>query len=92
MLKITNIEEEEQLRVVVEGKLIAPWTTELKNACEQARTQLKGRKLVVEMQRLTVISQEGEDILLDLMNDGVEVCGSGLFTREILKQLARKRS
>jgi hypothetical protein len=91
MLKITSIEEQKQFRVVVEGKLVAPWTTELKRAWERARAQLNGRRLVVDIQRLTVIGPEGENILLELMNEGVRICGSGLFTRQILKQLARRR-
>ena len=90
MLKITSVEGQKQFRVVVEGKLIAPWTTELKRACDRARAELNGRKLVVDVRCLTVISPEGENILLDLLNDGVRVCGSGLFTKQILKQLARR--
>jgi hypothetical protein len=90
MLKITTIEEQTQCRFVVEGKLIAPWTTELKNACDRARAGLNGRKLVVDLQCLTLISQEGEKILLELMNDGTEICGSGLFTKHILRQLTRR--
>lgn len=91
MLKITHIEEKNQLRIVVEGKLIAPWTAELKRACEQAQAQLSGRKLIVDVHHLTVISPEAENLLLDLLNRGVRFCGSGLFTRQILKQLARRR-
>jgi anti-anti-sigma regulatory factor len=91
MLKITSIEEPTQYRLVVEGKLIAPWISELKSACDRARTGLNGRKLVVDLQCLTFISQDGEKILLELMNDGTEICGSGLFTKHILRQLTRRR-
>ncbi len=91
MLKITRLDEPGLCRIVIEGKLISPWTSELKLACERARTELNGRRLVVDVQCLTVISPEGEEILLGLLNDGVRVCGSGLFTRQILKQLARRK-
>ena len=91
MLKITSIEGQKQFRVVVEGKLVAPWTTELKRVCDRARTELNGRKFVLDVQCLTVISPEGENILLGLLNDGVKICGSGLFTKQILKQIARRR-
>ena len=90
MLKITRLDGRRQCRLVIEGKLIGLWTTELAVACERARTELSGRTLVVDVQCLTVISPEGEDILLGLLNDGVRVCGSGVFTKQILKQLARR--
>lgn len=89
MLKITRFDEPRQCRLIIEGKLIAPWTNELKAAYERARTELQGRKLVVHVQCLTVIGPEGEDLLLGLMNDGVRVSGSGPFTKRILRQLAR---
>jgi hypothetical protein len=44
----------------------------------------------VQLKHLTAISQEGEDILLDLMKGGVKICGSGVFAKQILKQLTRR--
>jgi hypothetical protein len=90
VLKITSIEGQNRNRVVVEGRLVVPWTTELRSACETAQADLHGRELVVELKHLTAISQEGENILLDLMNRGVKVCGSGVFAKQILKQLTRR--
>jgi hypothetical protein len=92
MLKITSIEGQKRNRVVVEGRLVVPWTTELRSACEKAHADLHGRELVVELKHLTAISQEGENILLDFMNRGVKVCASGVFAKQILKQLTRRPS
>ncbi len=60
MLKISLIDSSRQRRLVVEGKLIAPWAAELKSTCERARADLRGRELVIEMKQITMISQEGE--------------------------------
>ena len=70
--------------------MVAPWITELRPACEKAEKDLHGRALVVELKHLIAISPEGENILLELMNRGVTVCGSGVFTKRILKCLARR--
>ena len=91
MLKISVIDGRRQRRLVLEGKLIAPWAAELKTACDRARADLDGREFVVDVKQLTAISQEGENLLLELMNDGVKFRSSGVFTKHILKQLARKR-
>jgi len=55
-LKISLVDNARQRRVIVEGKLIAPWAAELRNACEKARGDLRGRELVIEMKHISTIS------------------------------------
>src|SRR5213593_3521579 len=77
MLKISIVEGRKQRRLVVEGKLVAPWSDELKAACERAGSGLNGRELVVDLKILTTISEAGENVLVELMKQGVKVrcCG-----------------
>jgi hypothetical protein len=91
MLKISTIESSRRRRLVVEGKLIAPWAAELKAACQREMAELRGRRTTVYISSLTTIDHDGEDVLLELMNDGVVVRGCGLFTKHILKQLTRRK-
>jgi hypothetical protein len=42
------------------------------------------------MQNLIAISPEGENVLVELMNEGVKIRGCGVFTRHVVKQLARR--
>lgn len=90
MLKISIIDSRTHRRLVLEGKLVGPWADELKPAWERAKVELGGRELVVEMNDLVVINQAGENVLLELMQEGVKIRGCGVFTRHILKQLARR--
>jgi hypothetical protein len=90
MLKISLIDSARQRRVIVEGKLIAPWAAELRNACGEARADLLGRDLVIEMKHLTTISQEGENVIVELINAGFKFRCRGVFTRHVLKQLTRR--
>ena len=92
MLKISLVDDARQRRVVVEGKLIAPRTTELRNACQEARTDLRGRELVVEMRHLSTISQKGENVILELINEGVRFRCQGVFTKHVVKELTRRAS
>ncbi len=86
MLKITVVEDQRQRRVIVEGKLMAPWAAELTSAYQTARTDLQGRELIVDLRSLTAISPEGEDVLLQLMCEKVKFI-SGVYMREVLRQL-----
>ena len=90
MLRISSVENRNQFRLVLEGKLVAPWANELRPACEQAKASLHGREFVVEIKNLTAINQAGENVLLGLMKDGVKFRGCGVFTKHLLRQLARR--
>jgi anti-anti-sigma regulatory factor len=86
MLKITVVEDSRQRRVIVEGKLIAPWAAELTSTYQTARTNLQDRELIVDLRSLTAISPEGEDVLLQLMREKVKfLCG--VYMKEVLRQL-----
>jgi anti-anti-sigma regulatory factor len=90
MLKISIVERRKQRRLVVEGRLVAPWSDELKATYQTARSGLDGRELAIDLKNVTTISQEGENLLLELMKQGVRFRGCGVFTNEILKQVARR--
>lgn len=90
MLKISFIDNPTRCLLVLEGKLIAPWAAELRSACEKVRADLNGRELVIEMKHITAISQEGENVILGLINEGVKFCSRGVFTKHVLKQLTRR--
>jgi len=90
MLKISTMEIRNQRRLVLEGKLIWPWTTELRRACEHAWKNLEGRELIIDLKNLTVISQQGEYLLAALMNEGIKVRSSGVFAKRVVRQLVRQ--
>ena len=89
MLKISVVDGPRQRRLILEGKLIAPWAAELTSACEAARADLNGRQLIIDLRNLTAISSEAEGVLLQLMNEKVKF-QCGVFMKEVLRQLARR--
>ena len=91
MLKISVIDSRTERRLVLEGKLIAPWVGELRTAWKTANEEMEGRTLVVDLRNITFISQEGEKALSELMTAGARFRCSGVLTKHVLKQLARKK-
>ena len=75
---------------MLEGKLVAPWAAELRNECRKAAAELQGRELVIELRNVTCISEDGQNVLLELMKEGVRFRSSGVFTKHVINQLARK--
>ena len=90
MLRISIVERRNQRRLVLEGKLVVPWAHELRPAYEVANAALNGRGLVIDVKGLTAISEDGENVLLELMKEGACFCRPGVFTKHILKRLALK--
>ena len=90
MLKISIIEGHSERRLIVEGKLVGPWAAELRRESERANTELFGRKLVVDMRHVTAISQDGENVLGELIQKGVKFRCRGVFTKHVLRQVARR--
>jgi hypothetical protein len=90
MLKISSIECHNELMLIVEGKLVGPWAAELRSTFESVNPGLFGRKLVIDMRHVTAISQEGENLLFELVQKGVKFRCRGVFTKHILKQITRR--
>ena len=90
MLKTFVIENCTERRLVLEGKVIAPWVAELRTAVQAARVDLAGRQLVIDLANVPVISQEGENVLLGLMNGGANFRCRSLLTRGVVQQLMRR--
>ncbi len=90
MFKISIVDTRCQRKLVVEGKLSQPWVDELHATWRNASRDLDGRKLVIDVSSLTVISREGEDAIFDLMKQGAKFSCVGILTRHVLKRLARE--
>jgi hypothetical protein len=88
--EVSIVKSQKRLRFVIEGKLIAPWIAELRKTYDAYCPQLHNRLLVIDLRNVTSISQEGEKTLLDLMREGARFTGKGVFTKLVLKRLARR--
>jgi hypothetical protein len=90
MLKISIVDGANQRRLVVEGRLIGPWAAELKSAGDAAKADVPAGGLLIDLKQVTEISQEGESVLLGLMKEGAKFRCCGVFTRHVMKRIARR--
>jgi ABC-type transporter Mla MlaB component len=91
MLRISVVDSRTQRRLVLEGKLIPPWEVELRTAWGAAQQELNRRELAIDLANVTFVSQAGESLLLQLMNEGAQFSGRGVFAKHLLQQLRRRR-
>jgi hypothetical protein len=90
MLKISIFDTSAQRRLVLEGKLIAPWVTEFKKTWKALAADLGVRELVIDVGNLTYISAEGESALLELMRHGARFRSCGMFSKYMVQRLVRR--
>jgi len=90
MLKISVVEGPRRCRLVLEGMLIEPWVAEVISEYTKAKGRLEGRELVIDITNLSAVSPAGESVLLLLLDDNAKF-QSGVFMKEVLKQLASRR-
>ena len=91
MLKISIKDTQTKRLLVLEGKLIAPWTNEFsKAACQDRGIHAADRELIIDLWGVTDISADGEEALYCLMIQGAKVRGGGVFIKQVLKQLAQR--
>ena len=90
MFKISIVETNRRRRLVLEGRLVYPWTAEVECAWKSAGEQLGGRTLVIDLRNVTLISRDGENTLLKLMKNGAKFSGRDVLTRHVLRELTRR--
>jgi anti-anti-sigma regulatory factor len=90
MFKISILDTASRRTLVVEGKLIEAVVDELRSTWKNTSRDLDGRKLVIDLNSLTVISREGEEAIFDLMKEGAKFSCAGILTRHVLKRVAQR--
>ena len=90
MLKITRVKTERRWHVILEGELITPWVAELRKEWKEIRTLEGELKVIVDLRNVVSISQEGRDVLFEMMTQDVKFICGGVLNRHVLRELARK--
>ena len=84
MLRITITDFPDEQRWSLEGRLLGPWAAELMSLWRERRHQQDLRKCVVELNHVTFIDRTGEAALTEIMSQGAEIIGGGVYTKQKL--------
>jgi hypothetical protein len=88
MLRINFSETPAEERWILHGQLADPWATELR-ACwkKNHRTDVQ-RACIVDLDEITFVDKNGEQVLRLLAGDGARFTASGIYTNYILEKIA----
>ncbi len=91
VLKISVYHTDSQFQLVLEGKVTAPWIAELTAEWKRVLVQLDGREVVIDLRNVTLISEEGEALLYQVMLAGARFRCSGVLTKHLIRELMRRK-
>ena len=90
MLKITIVDRPEEQKLILEGRLMAPDTSEVESAWRTARRGNRPGLWVVDLRNVTFIDGSAERILLEMNREGAEFMACGVANTYRLEQLGIK--
>jgi hypothetical protein len=87
MLRITMTESKSEQRWVLQGRLTASFIEELVASWQSDRDRRPTLNRVVDLDEITGIDKDGEQVLLMMIRDGAKFVASGLYTKHLLESL-----
>jgi DNA-directed RNA polymerase specialized sigma24 family protein len=70
--------------------MVGTGVTKLRTIWALLNAELRSRALVIDIKDVMLISQEGENVLLQLINHGAKLRPEGVLAKGLLRQLARR--
>ena len=91
MFKVTTITNQTQRIWALEGSLVDPWLSNLKGRWDEELRAQEGAMFVIDLTKVTIVSQHGENILFQMFTDGACLVGNSPFARTVIGQVERRR-
>ena len=89
-MKITFADTETEQRWLLSGQLTGPWAKELKSIWDSAPRARTVRKRVIDLSEVTLIDNDGEEVLRAMGEQGAGFIARGIATRHLLDQIRNK--
>jgi predicted nucleic acid-binding Zn ribbon protein len=91
MLKITMTKTPTEERWILHGRLVGPWVRELQAVWRNTHRADEQQRCVFDLNDVTFVDRGGEKLLRALAKEGVQFEASGIYVRDVVKQLKRQR-
>jgi hypothetical protein len=88
MLRITVTESTSEQRWILQGRLTGSTIEELITSWRANRRCQPSQRRVVDLNEITSIDKDGEQVLLMMLRDGAKFVATGLYTKHLLESLS----
>ena len=87
LIRISQIHEGSKLHLFVEGTLSDGWVEALETSWLEARSQLNGEPLRIDLSDITYVDDRGRELLARMIQSGAKLSATGIMTRAIIKEI-----
>lgn len=87
MLRITMVENASEQRWILQGRLTCHSIDELVASWSAHRDRPPTQSCIVDLNEVTSIDKDGEQIIQMMIRDGAKFVATGLYTRRLLESL-----
>jgi anti-anti-sigma regulatory factor len=86
MLKITIRETPEEMRWVLQGRLVGVWVDELRTSWKKKPRRPSKTPCVIDLNDVTFIDEKGERLLRAMSKRGAQFIASGIYIKYVLRE------
>jgi hypothetical protein len=90
MLRIDIHQEKQGASLILAGKLMGPWVTELErcwNALLSAEPCSPALPILVDLSGVTFIDEKGKQLVVQMCQSGIRFAGTGLIARFFCREI-----
>ncbi len=87
MLKVTLKEAPASLMLILEGRLVDPWTGEVDKGWHDAIVLAKTKQMVIDLSAVSFVDTAGEQLLVRMLEWGATIRAEGVWMRHLVQQL-----
>ena len=86
-MRVSEIGESSKRRLLVEGELSGDRVDVLEKCWLEARTQLNGGPMRIDLSGVTYVDGKGRQLLARMIRDGAELRATGVMTRAVIEEI-----
>jgi hypothetical protein len=88
MLRINVTESTSEQRWILQGRLTGSAIEELITSWRANRRSQPSQSCIVDLNEITSIDKDGEQVLLMMLRDGAKLVATALYTKHLLESLS----
>jgi len=90
VIRISQIHEGEEQRLLVEGKLSGDWVDVLEKCWFEAQTAPNGEPMRIDLSGVSYVDDKGRELLARMIQDGAELRATGVMIRAVIEEITEK--
>jgi anti-anti-sigma regulatory factor len=90
LIRISQISNGSNMRLLVEGRLSGGWVDVLETSWLEAQSERDGKPLCIDLSGVTYIDVKGRELLVRIIHSGSELRAAGVMTKAVVEEITKE--